>query len=325
MAGIRDVAKKANVGATTVSRVLNNTGYVSEDTRVKIEKAMKELNYTPNELARHLFHKKTGIIAVMVPDLGHPFYSGIVKNVEMELYDRGYKTMVCSTTKEHNCEMEYLDMLKRHIVDGIITGVHSLEVEEYLKIDKPVVALDRYLGDNIPVVGVNHRRGGELAAEKLLSCGCKAMIQFRGNRQVKTPSHERHETFEKTAKKAGASVYSYELAWNRFENTYFEEVVRKALTEHPEADGIFGADMLAVCALREAVKRGRKVPADLKIVAYDGTYVAELSNPIMTRIVQPLDELAGECVRLIVKQVNGKVYRKRRVFLDVELKEGEST
>lgn len=73
MASIRDVAKKANVGPTTVSRVLNNSGYVSDETRQKIEAAMRELDYTPNELARNLFHKKTGIIAVLVPTVAHPF------------------------------------------------------------------------------------------------------------------------------------------------------------------------------------------------------------------------------------------------------------
>ena len=89
MASIRDVAKKANVGAATVSRVLNNSGYVSEETRQKIEDAMKELNYTPNELARQLFHKKTGIVAVLVPTVGHPFFSDFVDKIEEEIKKDG--------------------------------------------------------------------------------------------------------------------------------------------------------------------------------------------------------------------------------------------
>ena len=112
MASIRDVARKANVGSTTVSRVLNNSGYVSEETRQKIEEAMRELNYTPNELARNLFHKKTGIIAVLVPSVSHPFFAEFVECLEAELYKQGYKTMLCNTVKEKNAELEYLDMLK---------------------------------------------------------------------------------------------------------------------------------------------------------------------------------------------------------------------
>ena len=145
MASIRDVAKKANVGPTTVSRVLNNSGYVSDETRQKIEAAMRELDYTPNELARNLFHKKTGIIAVLVPTVAHPFFAEFVEYVEAELYNCGYKTMLCNTVKEENAELEYLDMLNRHIVDGVITGVHSLDVEEYLKIHNRLVDHEIFL------------------------------------------------------------------------------------------------------------------------------------------------------------------------------------
>ena len=145
MASIRDVAKEAGVGVGTVSRFLNGSGYVSEDTSVKIEEAMKKLDYTPNELARNLYHKKSGIIAVLVPNVSNPFFAEFVDYVEQELYDAGFKMMLCNTEKESNAELEYLDMLNRHIVDGIITGVHSLDVEEYRKIHKPIVALDRYL------------------------------------------------------------------------------------------------------------------------------------------------------------------------------------
>ena len=171
MAGIKDVAKRAGVGVGTVSRMLNDSGYVAGETREKIEVAMRELNYTPNELARNLYHKRTGIIAVIVPSVSNPFFVEFVDYVEHELYEAGYKMMLCSTVKESNAELEYLDMLNRHIVDGVITGVHSLDVEEYKKIRKPIVALDRYLGEHIPVVAVNHKEGGRLAAEALIREG----------------------------------------------------------------------------------------------------------------------------------------------------------
>ena len=102
MAGIRDVAKLAGVGVATVSRVLNESGYVSEETRKKILDAMEELDYIPNELARQLYHKKSGIIAVLMPDVSHPFFSELVKNIETMLYEHGYKTMLCDTFKEKN-------------------------------------------------------------------------------------------------------------------------------------------------------------------------------------------------------------------------------
>ena len=128
MAGIKDVAKRAGVGVGTVSRMLNDSGYVAEETREKIEVAMRELNYTPNELARNLYHKRSGIIAVLVPNVSNPFFTEFVDFAEAELYEAGYKMMICNTVKARNAELEYLDMLNRHIVDGVITGVHSLDV-----------------------------------------------------------------------------------------------------------------------------------------------------------------------------------------------------
>lgn len=201
MAGIKDVAKKAGVGVGTVSRMLNDSGYVADDTRKKIEIAMRELNYTPNELARNLYHKRTGIIAVLVPNVSHPFFSEFVNYAEAELYKIGYKMMLCNTKKADNAELEYLDMLNRHIVDGVITGVHSLNVEEYKKIRKPIVALDRYIGENIPVVAVNHKEGGRLAADTLIQNGCKKILHFKGSIVVESPYHERHFEFDRIMKK----------------------------------------------------------------------------------------------------------------------------
>lgn len=325
MASIRDVAKKAKVGSTTVSRVLNNSGYVSEETRLKIEEAMRELDYTPNELARNLFHKKTGIIAILVPSVAHPFFAEFVEYAEAELYNRGYKTMLCNTVKEENAELEYLDMLNRHIVDGVITGVHSLDVEEYLKIHKPIVALDRYLGEDIPVVAVNHKRGGRLAAEELIKSGCKSVLHFRGALAVESPYHDRHYEFERIMKKHHVQTYSYELERNRFETEYYKKAVEDALQLGMQFDGVFGVDQLAVGYMNEMMHRHKKVPEDVKIVAYDGTYLTEMAEPKITSIVQPMESLAKESVSLISKLVNGKTYKNKKVLLEVELRKGKTT
>lgn len=325
MPGIKDVAKRAGTGVGTVSRVLNDSGYVSEEKREKVLKAMQELNYTPNELARNLFHKKTGIVAVLVPDIAHPFFAEFVKYVEEEMYLKGYKVMVCNTEKEKNCESEYLDMLKRNIVDGIITGVHSLAIEQYINIDRPIVALDRYLSENIPVVSVNHKQGGKLAAEKLLADNCKFVIQFCGSKSVNSPSHERHTVFEEILKQNGVQVYSCELGWNKFSTEYFQQVVHDVFVSYPKVDGIFGTDLLAAEFLKEALKANKKVPNDIKIVAYDGTYVVDLIYPTLTAVVQPLNLLAKETTELLISCIEGNRYKNKEVVLEVELKEGGTT
>lgn len=325
MASIRDVAKEAGVGVGTVSRFLNDSGYVSEDARAKIENAMKKLEYTPNELARNLYHRKSGIIAVLVPNVSNPFFAEFVDYVEAELYNAGFKMMLCNTDKESNAELEYLDMLNRHIVDGVITGVHSLDVEEYKKINKPIVALDRYLGEHIPVVAVNHKEGGRMAAETLISNGCKKILHFTGNTKVESPYHERHYEFERIMRKNNIQTICYELGWNRFDSQYYKEVIEDVFSKEIEFDGVFGVDRLAIECMNEVIRRHKKVPRDVKFVAYDGTYVTEMVEPELTAIVQPIEGLAKESARLICKLVNGKVYKNKNIILNVELRKGRTT
>ena len=325
MAGIKDVAKKANVGVGTVSRMLNNSGYVAEETRKKIEIAMKELNYIPNELARNLYHKRTGIIAVLVPNVVNPFFTKFIDCVEAELYERGFKMMLCNTEKEHNAELEYLDMLNRHIVDGVITGVHSLDVEEYKKIHKPIVALDRYLGEHIPVVAVDHKDGGRLAAETLIHNGCKRILHFTGSTTVESPYHERHYEFERIMNENHIKTFKYELRWNRFDLEYYREVVKMVFAEKINFDGVFAVDALAIECMNETIRSHRKVPRDVKFVAYDGTFITEIVEPKMTAIVQPVEKLAKESVRLLYNLLCGKEYKDKKSLLEVEIRKGNTT
>ena len=118
IAGIRDVARKAQVGVGTVSRYLNESGYVSKESREKIEKAISELDYQPNELARNLYHNRSGIIGLIVPDLEYPLFSKLSKYIEISLYEKNYKTMICNTVGVSNREKEYLSLLERNEVDG---------------------------------------------------------------------------------------------------------------------------------------------------------------------------------------------------------------
>src|SRR5690606_7773253 len=135
MPTIRDVAERAGVSVTTVSRVLNNRGYISEATRRKVYQAMKELDYQPNEVARSLFRKRSNIIGLIVPTVEHPFFGELTFQVETYAYSRGYKVLVCNSQLNAAKEQEYIGMLRRNQVDGIIMASHTLEVEEYRRLN----------------------------------------------------------------------------------------------------------------------------------------------------------------------------------------------
>lgn len=321
MAGIKDVAKKAKVGVATVSRALNGSGYVSEETRKKIDKAIQELNYTPNELARNLYHNRSGIIGVVIPDLEHPFFAKLSKYIEMELYDQGYKTMICNTVGISKRERDYLDMLDRSMVDGIITGAHSLEDDDYLSIAKPIIALDRDFGGKIPLIHSNHKEGGRMAAELMIKSGCKNVIQFAGYRMVHTPAHQRHVEFERICEENGIRVTTIETAWNEFDFDYYHMIAQKYLGGNKEYDGVFSADSVVVACMNILKKKGKKIPEDVCIVGYDGVGIGEFVDPPLTSIKQDIEKLAGCCVSTMIKMIEEEPYENYQV-LDVTVTEG---
>ena len=145
MVGMRDVARKAGVSLSTVSLVVNGTGYVSAEMRGRVEAAMRELDYIPNELARNLYSGRTSLIGVIVPTIRHPFFSTLTASLQRAFAARGLRTMLCSTADAEGGEVEYVDMLRRRMMDGIVMGAHTSHAPDYwTSIGRPVVAFDRY-------------------------------------------------------------------------------------------------------------------------------------------------------------------------------------
>ena len=226
MASIKDVAQKAGVGVGTVSRVINGSGYVAADTRKKIEQAISDLEYTPNELARNLFRNRTGIIGVLIPDLDHPFFSSFARETEVALYKRGYKAMICNTVGSSNRERDYLNMLDRNMVD---------------------------FGPEIPMVGSDHAYGGKLAAEIMLKNNCKRVVHITGI-APNVAANDRHIIFEETLKKHGVEVLDLTMEWNLFDHQSYWDAAAEAIEKYPDADGVFAADQPALCYMHLALR-----------------------------------------------------------------------
>ena len=327
MTTIQDVAKQAGVGAATVSRVLSGKGYVKQETRERVTRAIKALNYTPNEMARNLFHGKSGIVAVIIPELSHPFFSELVNAFEVSLCEVGYQTMVCNTFYEKNYELRYLEMLRRQRVDGIIFGAHtSLASEQYQSLQRPVVGLDRKLAETVPYVAADHEEGGRLAAEELIRSGCRNVVQFgEVEDSVITPSSQRHFVFRKVVEAYGITCASYPKQPNYSAYNTYQESAARLFEEHPDVDGIFGTDLYAAACLQYALAHGIRVPEDVKIVAYDGTYITKFLHPEMTTICQPIRQLANEAVRMITEMINGNEIKENKVILPISIRRGNTT
>lgn len=324
MATIKDVAKLADVGIATVSRMINGTGYVSEGSKKRIEEAIRELNFIPNERARNLSRKKTGIVGVIIPDFQTPFYATFIRQVEIELYKYGYKTMVCNTVKTSDREKEYIDMLDRNIVDGIITCALSVEDTVYQQIDKPIVSMDHDLGPGIPLIHSDHRKGGRLLAEYLAEKGCRRVIQIGGFFQVNTPSNDRYMEFEKVMNRYHISVRTLEMEWNRMDYSYYVELMKNYMYELRSSDGIFASDMGAIALYHFASDMGIKVPEQLKIVGYDGTDFTRMMTPVVTAVCQNIPLLANKCVDTIMKLIQGESNIEYHQIIDVYLQKGDT-
>lgn len=156
---IKDVAEKVGVSVTTVSRVLNNRGYLSESLKQKVNDAMEELNYHPSEVARSLLRKKSNIIGLILPDISHPFFGEVTKHIEAYAYEQGYKLMLCNSLHHKKKEKEYIDLLRASRVDGIIMGSHTMSVNDYKSINLPLVSLDRQISKSIPFIASDNYQG----------------------------------------------------------------------------------------------------------------------------------------------------------------------
>lgn len=322
--GIKDVAKVAGVSPTTVSRVLNNRGYISEETRKKVYAAMEKIQYYPNEIARALLNNRTYFVGVIVPTVTSPFHGVIVEQIEYYLSKKNYKTLLCNSKNQLDTEKKYIDMLRRNQVDGMIVGTHNVLVEEYSGFHMPVVGIDRYLGENVPVVSCDNYEAGRLATRHLIERGCKKILCIRGDSRLRMPGNNRSQAYLDEMKKEGYEPLVLEVPFVK-EYVEKQKLVYDMLNQHPEIDGVFaGDDSLAVIVLQIAKQKGIRIPEDLKVIGIDGTREVLQFVPELTTVQQPSNEIARVAVEKLIDLIEGKKVESC-LNLPVRLLEGKTT
>ncbi len=289
---LEDVAKLAGVSPTTVSRVLNNRGYISEKTRKKVEDAIKELNYYPNDIARSLFKKRTNFIGLILPTINNPFFSELALYIENICSNYGFKVILCNSLGQLEKEKSYAEMLIRHQVDGMIVCSYNRGIEAYKNPKLPIVAIDHYLSPTIPVIGSDNYEGGRLAVQHLIDVGCKSIIHINGPFDLETPTQNRRKAYEDLVEKP----ITYELN-NLFNEEATAATIRQIFNDYPETDGIFASDdLIAATCLKVAQELHIDVPKQLKVVGYDGTQTVSSLLPQLTTIRQPIEDIAKTAV-----------------------------
>lgn len=327
-AKLQDVAELAGVSVTTVSRVINNKGYLSEKTVKKVNAAMKELNYYPNSLARSLQGKSTKLVGLIFPNLSTIFYAELIHHLESVLFKRGYKTIICNSERNADKEQEYLNMLQSNQVEGIIAGSHNLNYQDYEKVTAPVVSFDRYIGENIPIVASDNYQGGKLATETLLRNQPQKPWMFTGANDPNSPTFQRYQAFmDVTEAKGfeGVGVTSIPREYSQMR----KQLLIKSILQEEKPDAIFCSDdMTAIDVMNIARDLGLKIPDDLKLIGYDGTTFVQNYMPQLTTIAQPIEELAELLVEILLQQIDQRIEIKKdaqnRYILPIKLAAGES-
>jgi len=329
MVSIKDVAKEAGVSITTVSRVMNNRGYIGEATRKKVEAAISSLNYSPNQIARSLLSNQSYLIGLVVPEIKHPFFSEMVHWIEhyAELYN--YKIIICNSVNNSEKETKYLKMLKEHRADGVIMCSHTLDTAVYKDISLPIVSFDRIISDDIPYIASDNYRGGELATDHLITQGCKRLLHISGPLNYEMLSNRRKDAFTVTCNRYGVHYDVIEGAdiESSFDD-YYSFIENELSEKIHHYDGVFCSnDLLAYALVIYAENNNISIPHNLKIVGYDHhSFSRMINNPKLTTIEQPIKILSEQLVNALLNEINfPNVKNNISSLYNVELIKGDTT
>lgn len=321
---IKDVAKHTGLSVSTVSRVLNNRGYISAKTRKAVENAMAELNYHPNELARSLFRQRSNILGVIMPSVDHPFFAALLQAIEYHASAAGFKIMISISREDARKEIEYLQMLQCNKVDGIILSSRYADIRAHLNNQFPFVTIDRVLGEHIPCIASDNYQGGVLATRHLIERGCKKLAHITGTPGLQLLANLRDTAFVDTCRKNGIEPIVIVSTEEEFSDLNYYRALEQLLDEH-EVDGLFlSNDTMAAQAIQLAHRKGIRIPEQLKIVGFDDVPLSRFCSPAITTIRQPVYEIGKYAVDAIVNRLNDMAVPER-ILLPVALVQRETT
>lgn len=299
---LADVAKLAGVSVTTVSRVINERGYLSAETKEKVFSAMQQLNYQPSLAARVLQGKQFKLVGLIFASLENPLIAQVVVEIENNLFSHGYKAIICNSMDNPEKEQQYLKMLMANQVDGIITGSHNEGIKEYKMSGLPIVSYDRYFQNKIPTVSSDNQAGGELAARTMIEKGSKKLMLVSGSLEKRAPNNSRITGFEEIAKAHQLPVSVVEFPFNATP-TIRRATLREKLGAY-QPDGVFCTDdQTALLCIQEAKKLGMRVPEDVQVIGYDGSDYVQEYHPELSTIVQPVSDIADLLVRILFNRL----------------------
>jgi len=321
MPTIKDVAKKANVSVATVSRVINNTGYVNQETRKIVEDAIDELGYVPNELARSLFRKRSNIIGLIVPHISTYFFAELIESIEDAVTKSGFKLMIFNSKDDMELEKKYLNVLNQYNVDGLILVANTKSAKSYLKLSIPILTIDHIIDKSVASITSDNVQGGELAAKLLIKGNAKKVIHFRGPSDLITVV-DRARGFYQVIDENNIDCYSFDLDFKTPDIKDIEMFIKK----HPDVDGIFcSSDIIAFYVISALKRLGYSIPEDVQVIGFDNIELSGVLLPKLTTIAQPIQEIGIEAIRKLNVLIKKQELKELHSLMPVTLITRETT
>ncbi|MBR0382861.1 MAG: LacI family DNA-binding transcriptional regulator [Eubacterium sp.] len=325
MPTIKDVAKEAGLAVGTVSRVLNNRGYISDEARRKVDEAMKKLRYHPNENARSLKKQKSNTVGVIVPHIAHPYFSSLVSYIEEEAHAAGFRVILLNSKGLEKNEIRLLDICESNNVAGIILCSGRLSMKDYIRLDLPVVTIERSTEGDCTSIECDNEAGGRIATEHLIERGCRRLLHISGRTEKNMPADLREKGYKEACRDHGLEACIIRTQLHKYKLENAASFMKQVFDDYPETDGIFASnDLLAAGVIQECGRRGISVPGTLKVVGFDGTHFASMLTPVLTTIRQPVTEMARQAVE-IIHSCDRRHSAAERIIFPVELALGETT
>ncbi len=308
MATIHDVAKLAGVAPITVSRVINQSGYASPETRARVEAAIAELGYVPNRLASSLRSKRTKTLALVLTDITNPFFTTVARGVEDTASDAGYTVVFCNTDESEIEEKKYLQVLLQQQVDGILlvpARGTSDSIDLIRKQNTPVVVLDRRLPPNVPVdtVRCENEHGAYQLVRLLIELGHRHIAILSGPPGVST-AEDRLAGFRRAMREVGSGDQSQVVIYGAFNQASGSEMMRQTLALDPRPTAVFAANnLICIGALHASQEAGLRVPEDIAMVTFDDLPPTLLTFPFFTVAAQPAYDMGCQATQLLLTRL----------------------
>ena len=293
---------QAGVSPATVSRVINGTTPVAADKRERVLRAIEEMGFVPNEVARSLFKKSSKTIGVIIPSIRNPYFTQLADVIDAAAKERGYRIVLYNVHHDLDQERAALQMLAAANADGVIVASNNEALqEELVNYQMPVVVVDALFQTRQvnAYLYCDYYQGGRLAAEHLTACGCRNLVCIRGVQGLYT-AQARYEGYRDYCREHGLTEQVVECDYD-FEAGL--SMTEELLERFPQVDGIVACnDMVAISVYKILHKRNIAVPDQIQLVGFDDIHLASLISPELTTIHQPIDAMGRRAVEVILNE-----------------------